>query len=759
MLFFFIMFIFTTAIISFRSTYALHSVKEGIDKKCAVDVYWIFLGNCRPLPTNENDVYAISARGIAGQKNYQNDPGYYTQGSGYNHRYKLSNISKLYTNCPNDIAIIVHGYDNNNNEALEKFDRAKNSLDVDRYKIPVVGFSWESNPTVNTAENWFWDTLAKAAGSWVIAKSNADQSGINLAKFIFDFKNNCEMTDIRIVAHSLGTRVVESAIVTLDNNIEWKNSHFKIHSIHFLGAAIYNNEIERNGPFGHAIENQVDQFYNLYSPTDRILDQIFTLAEQGKPRALGQELNQQIQKPGNYIDINVQDEIPPFIDADGDGDCDHKFPLPGYYCSKVDCSFVLGMLHCGADVNNLNRGDNHFGYWGFRDARSGGFRDDGAMNIVTGSYRDNPPIADAGNDLRAAESTLVTLDGSNSKDVDINDIIKYNWKQISPTSPQSVIYDSSYAKAFAYIPYVNNELDKPDTTFIFELTVTDLKNDISKDTVSVIVRSPVDIWGFDRIGTNSPDELYGSAGKNLIQGLEGDDVITGGNGSDIIMGDSGNDILQGSGGDDIIKGGAGKDTLWGFRGNDYLSGGEGDDELWGEEGSDHFECGKGIDIVKEYNQTEKDTFEEDCEKVYSKQLDQFGSYISKLTKINKFSTIDFIGNRSKNSINGTDSKDFIRGYGNADVIWGLGGNDVLLGDEGNDTIYGLSGNDIVKGDAGNDYLEGDAGNDYISGGQGNDVLFGDLGSDHFECGEGIDWILNYNKNEGDTKEEDCEYFA
>jgi hypothetical protein len=32
-------------------------------------------------------------------------------------------------------------------------------------------------------------------------------------------------------------------------------------------------------------------------------------------------------------------------------------------------------------------GDNHFGYWGFRDAKSHGFRDDGAMNVVVDNWR------------------------------------------------------------------------------------------------------------------------------------------------------------------------------------------------------------------------------------------------------------------------------------------------------------------------------------------------------------------------------------
>jgi hypothetical protein len=332
-------FISTAYALQFKTT-----LQEAIKKKCRYDAGWIFMGRCNKLPDNENDVYAISARGQTGQNSYHPDSGYNTQGSGYNYGYKLSDISKLYSNCPPEIAIIVHGFSNNQYEALEKFDRAKQSLDRDGYKIPVIGFSWDSNPVPSQASTLdLKGQVIENAFNWVYAKPNADKSGINLAKFILDFKNRCNSTDIRIAAHSLGTRVVESALINLNNHNEWKADGFKIRSVHFLGAAIPNQDVDRNGRFGQAIENQVGRFYNLYSSTDDILSDVYTRAE--KNNALGQKPIASLPKPTNYIDTSVKNELKAFCDADGDGSCDFFLwnIRPKFGITGTDFSFSQNM--------------------------------------------------------------------------------------------------------------------------------------------------------------------------------------------------------------------------------------------------------------------------------------------------------------------------------------------------------------------------------------------------------------------------------
>ena len=99
--------------------------------------------------------------------------------------------------CPNEIAIIVHGWGLNQSQANERFVRANMSLDHNKYQNnnnnTVVGFSWDANLNNN---------------NWSLAKSIAKDNGPKLAQFILDFKIQCPNTEVRIVAHSLGARVV-----------------------------------------------------------------------------------------------------------------------------------------------------------------------------------------------------------------------------------------------------------------------------------------------------------------------------------------------------------------------------------------------------------------------------------------------------------------------------------------------------------------------------------------------------------------------
>ena len=59
------------------------------------------------------------------------------------------------------------------------------------------------------------------------------------------------------------------------------------------------------------------------------------------------------------------------------------------------------------------------------------------------------------------------------------------------------------------------------------------------------------------VGTEGPDELFGSNKRDAIFGLGGDDVVRGFNGADLICGGEGNDGLVGGQGSDLILGGNG----------------------------------------------------------------------------------------------------------------------------------------------------------------------------------------------------------
>ena len=105
----------------------------------------------------------------------------------------------------NELSVYIHGVWTGQIAAKEQIDRTKLSLNANGYDIPVIGFSWDSNTTINPS-------------GWNIAKSIAKQNGPKLAKFLLDFKTKCPNCKIRIIAHSLGAKIVESALISLNNN-------------------------------------------------------------------------------------------------------------------------------------------------------------------------------------------------------------------------------------------------------------------------------------------------------------------------------------------------------------------------------------------------------------------------------------------------------------------------------------------------------------------------------------------------------------
>jgi Alpha/beta hydrolase of unknown function (DUF900) len=248
----------------------------------------------------------------------------------------------------NELAIYIHGVWTRQIAVKEQLDRTKLSLNANGYDIPVVGFSWDSNTVINPS-------------GWDIAKSIAKQNGPKLAKFLSHFKDNCLNCNIRIIAHSLGAKVVESALITLNNNETWKNnSAYNISSIHLIGAAISDRATSKNSPFGIAIDNIVNNFYNLYNPKDTVLQGLYVKTENENPLGLF-GLKKGEPFPLNYTEHNVMSELSSFRKASG-----------------IHKPFV--------DNAVLRWGSNHSGYIGFRGV-NGKLKDDGAINVIVADWK------------------------------------------------------------------------------------------------------------------------------------------------------------------------------------------------------------------------------------------------------------------------------------------------------------------------------------------------------------------------------------
>ncbi|MFL6371689.1 MAG: alpha/beta hydrolase [Nitrososphaera sp.] len=218
-----------------------------------------------------------------------------------------------------------------------------------------MGFSWDSNTTITP----------NGIG-WSIAKAIAENNGPKLAHFMLDYKITCPDTDIRVIAHSLGTKVILNALLELTNNPLWNSSssssNFKIESVHLMGAAVDNEQVSI-GPVdtdypreiicGRRIESQVSKFYNFFDRQDNALEELYPYYEDGETTLGLRGAKQGITLPSNYQDIDVTEEVSFIDDANGDYMCDLPNPFIPNFCT----------------ISAI--GDNHLVYVGYVSSMSG----------------------------------------------------------------------------------------------------------------------------------------------------------------------------------------------------------------------------------------------------------------------------------------------------------------------------------------------------------------------------------------------------
>jgi VCBS repeat-containing protein len=118
------------------------------------------------------------------------------------------------------------------------------------------------------------------------------------------------------------------------------------------------------------------------------------------------------------------------------------------------------------------------------------------------------------------------------------------------------------------------------------------------------------------VGTDKKETINGTAGADMIFGLNGDDTVNAGAGNDLVCGGNGAGTVNGGAGDDTIEGGNGNDILRGEDGNDILRGGAGNDRLeggnnndilTGDAGADFFSGGAGTDTNTDVTPSQGDT--------------------------------------------------------------------------------------------------------------------------------------------------------
>ncbi len=226
-------------------------------------------------------------------------------------------------------------------------------------------------------------------------------------------------------------------------------------------------------------------------------------------------------------------------------------------------------------------------------------------------------------------------------------------------------------------------------------------------------------------------KVYGSGGKNYLEGLSGNDQIFGYEGDDQLSGLSGNDVLDGGPGNDRLEGGYGSDIY-------------------------KFEKGGGVDTIYNYYELDSATttdMVEFGEGITSDDLELIGE--GNDLRIHIRDTYDslIIHDGLGEMTSFIDQFQFVDGTiltpaqlkARGWAVYGSAGNDVLFGGgqmfgyDGDDKINGSNGNDIIDGGKGNDTIYSAAGDDtYIFGiGSGVDTLSGVMTNNTVAFGEGI----------------------
>ena len=212
-----------------------------------------------------------------------------------------------------------------------------------------------------------------------------------------------------------------------------------------------------------------------------------------------------------------------------------------------------------------------------------------------------------------------------------------------------------------------------------------------------------------------------------------------------LFGSAGNDILAGAHGPNLLDGYKGNDRLFGREGDDWLEGGEGSDTLEGGPGADTLRGGAGRDTASYATSNagvviRLHTVLEQGGKGGDAEGDTYNGETYTLT--NEDGTTREVEVPDIWHLIGSEHNDVLAGDFRLNLISGLGGDDLLYGGPGGgpDYMYGGDGDDKLYGGKGRDTLTGNDGDDEIYGGEGIDVLSGGHGDDLLKGGPGADYL-------------------
>jgi len=289
-------------------------------------------------------------------------------------------------------------------------------------------------------------------------------------------------------AYAGGGIMASGGDVKISNNLIYDNSAVVGGGVVIFGGRLINNTIVGNDASLGGEAGQAGNVYavcNLELDQTSILNNIICNAKSGGGIFLQGNCDDSSfafnnvwdNLPGNYFgrDSNTNE-----LTYDGQAD---RTGLGGNM--SQDPLFQDG-YHISADSPCCDAGDPSYVAYPWQRDVDGEYAVMGAQvdigaDEVTANAR---PVADAGQDQYFDTIVAhVTLDGTSSYDPDAGDIISYQWQQIS--GPSVILLNPDNAEP-NFAPAVED-------VYVFELTVTDGKNNSAPDSVMIVVgnRAPV----------------------------------------------------------------------------------------------------------------------------------------------------------------------------------------------------------------------------------------------------------------------------
>lgn len=187
------------------------------------------------------------------------------------YEYETTSVPGLDGSPPEEVAVFVHGWFIDEDDAGATFSIVRDTLRANGYDAPLVGFEWDADDVY-----WFDDWYPSVA----IARRNGDK----LARFLADLRRANPDVSVRLVGHSLGARVVLAALESLAEDDHstgaWDG---EVEHVTLLGAAAADEAPTDFGRYETAVAESAAAVDNFHTTADGSLANGYRSVEFGDP--------------------------------------------------------------------------------------------------------------------------------------------------------------------------------------------------------------------------------------------------------------------------------------------------------------------------------------------------------------------------------------------------------------------------------------------------------------------------------------------